>query len=119
MLLQLIGLIFLWMGVTFSALGVLGLLRFPDVYCRLHASGKVATLGLCGLLIGAACIMPNLAFRAIALLVFMVITSPVASHTIALAAYKLGISMKNPVRDDLANRYRSAEPDTLRTLEKG
>jgi len=33
-------LIFLAIGLLFNALGVLGLLRFPDVYTRLHASTK-------------------------------------------------------------------------------
>jgi multicomponent Na+:H+ antiporter subunit G len=107
----LVGLFFLWAGVVFSALGVLGLLRFPDVYCRLHASGKVSTLGLCGLLIGAAVIMPNLTLRAVALMVFMLITAPVASHAIGLAAHRLGVPMKDVWRDDLADlRREQAHP---------
>lgn len=33
-------------GAVFFALGTLGLLRFPDVYTRLHALTKVDNLGL-------------------------------------------------------------------------
>jgi multicomponent Na+:H+ antiporter subunit G len=104
---QLLGVAFVWGGVIFSVLGVLGMIRFPDVYCRLHASGKVSTLGLFGLLLGAALIMPSLALKAIALTIFIVITTPVASHAIALAAYRLGVPMHNKDRggrDDLAGR---------------
>jgi len=34
--------IFLGIGVFFNCLGSIGLLRFPDVYTRLHASPKVS-----------------------------------------------------------------------------
>lgn len=107
----LLGVALLWGGVIFSALGILGMIRFPDVYCRLHASGKVSTLGLFGLLLGAALIMPSLALKAIALGIFIVITTPVASHAIALAAYRLGVPLYNKeqgARDDLAGRVTDA-----------
>ncbi|MBX3063070.1 MAG: monovalent cation/H(+) antiporter subunit G [Anaerolineae bacterium] len=124
--LQIIGLVALWIGVIFCALGVLGLLRFPDAYSRLHASGKVSTLGLCGLLVGSAFLLPSSALKVIALGIFMVISSPVASHVIALAAYRQGIPMVNAVRDDMAaalpgefgqqaNRLDSQSEDRLET----
>jgi multicomponent Na+:H+ antiporter subunit G len=104
---QVIGLVVLWGGVVFSALGVLGMMRFPDVYSRLHASGKVSTLGLCGLLIGASCLMPSLTLKAIALGIFLVMTAPVASHAIALAAYRMGVPLYQPVQDVLAAHQRT------------
>jgi multicomponent Na+:H+ antiporter subunit G len=108
-ILQIIGLIFLWIGVIFSVLGVVGLIRLPDVYCRLHASGKISTLGLCGLLIGAGFLMPSTALKALALGIFTIIASPVATHAIALAAYRLGVPMKVPMRDDLGGHFPPAE----------
>ena len=45
-------------GLFFCAVGVVGVIRMPDNLTRLHASGKVATLGLFGLLAGAAILMP-------------------------------------------------------------
>lgn len=111
---QLLGLVILWVGVIFSALGVVGTLRFPDVYCRLHASSKVSTVGLCGLLIGASLIMPSLWLKAAALLIFIVITAPVASHAIALAAYRLRVPMHNQqagARDDLDQHMRDIGDD--------
>lgn len=32
-------------GLIFNALGVIGILRFPDVYTRLHAETKTTTFG--------------------------------------------------------------------------
>ena len=49
-MMELLGVIAIWFGMFFCVVGVIGLGRMPDVYCRLHASGKVTTVGLCGLL---------------------------------------------------------------------
>ena len=90
---DIIGLIVLWFGIGFCAAGVLGIVRMPDIYCRLHASGKVATVGLCGLLLGAVIMMPAIAFKALALGIFAVLTLPVSTHAIAAAAYRHGVPM--------------------------
>ncbi len=108
---EIIGLLFLWGGVFFCITGVIGLIRMPDVYSRLHATGKVSTLGLVGLLIGAAILLPSMLLKAVALAIFVMITAPVASHAIASAAYRQGVPMFRPVRDDLAKAY-AAEGET-------
>jgi multicomponent Na+:H+ antiporter subunit G len=103
-----LGLIALWFGIIFCVLGVLGVVRFPDVYTRIHASGKVAMLGLVGLLIGAAFLLPATTLKVGLLIIFLVITSPVSSHAIAEAAYRSGVPMRSrtgePLRDDLAEK---------------
>ena len=91
-------------GVFFSAVGIIGNMRFPDVYCRIHASGKVSTLGIISLLTGAALLMPTIALKAAALMVFLLLTAPVSSHAIAVAAHRQGVERKGAVRDDLG-RY--------------
>ncbi|GAB4481454.1 MAG: monovalent cation/H(+) antiporter subunit G [Anaerolineae bacterium] len=107
---QLVGLIVLWMGVLFSVIGVIGLIRFPDVYTRLHASGKVSTLGLLGLLVGAALLLPNAVLELLALLVFTVITGPVASHAIGLAAHRQGIEPVQVPSDQHSRAGASGDP---------
>jgi len=102
MLLEWIALIFIFIGVFFSVVGVTGVMRMPDVYTRLHASGKVSLLGLFGLLIGVALLMPEVAPKLIGLGLFLLITSPVASHAIAAAAYRSGVPLARVSRDDLA-----------------
>jgi multicomponent Na+:H+ antiporter subunit G len=100
---EIIGLIVLWIGVGFSIVGVLGLVRMPDLYCRLHATGKVSTVGLAGLLLGAAVLMPSGAMKLIALSIFAILTLPVSTHTIAAAAYRYGDYKATLSRDDLAD----------------
>lgn len=107
---EVIGLIVLWIGVFFAFVGVLGLVRMPDLYCRLHASGKVSTVGLAGLLLGAAFIMPSAALKLLALAVFAILTLPVGTHAIAAAAYRYGNYKANLVRDDLADLSAQPQP---------
>ncbi len=102
---EILSLIALLFGLFFSLVGMIGLVRFPDVYCRIHASGKVATLGLVGLLAASGLLMPETALKAVALALFVVITSPVASHAIASAAYRQGVPV-DPRHDDLAHPPR-------------
>jgi multicomponent Na+:H+ antiporter subunit G len=73
------------LGLFFFTVGVIGVMRLPDVKSRLHASGKVATLGFLGLLIGGGLIMPALLPRLLLLGVFFLISAPAASHAIAIS----------------------------------
>lgn len=88
---EFIGLFFIFVGVAFCLLGVAGLLRFPDVFTRIHAAGKVTTLGVLFVLLGGVLIFPDILPRAILLAFFLLMTAPVASNAIAGAAH---------VRDD-------------------
>ena len=88
MLLDLLGVIALLFGLFFCAVGVFGVIRLPDTLTRLHASGKVATLGVFGLLLGAALLMPSTTLRLLTLGLFVLLTSPVATHAIAASVYR-------------------------------
>lgn len=100
---QIAGSIFLIGGLFFCTVGVMGIIRFPDVYSRIHASGKVSSLGIIGLLIGTGILMPATALELIVLGLFLLVSAPVASHAIALAAHRQGVPWMNVVRDDLEN----------------
>jgi multicomponent Na+:H+ antiporter subunit G len=80
-----IGGVFLIIGIFFFIVGIVGILRLPDVYTRLHASGKVATVGLFSLLLGGGLIMPEFLPRLLLVGLFFLLTAPAASHVIALA----------------------------------
>lgn len=108
---EIIGLILLWGGIGFCVIGVIGVIRMPDLYCRLHASGKVSTVGLCGLLLGAAVLMPSAALKLLALAIFAILTLPVSTHAIAAAAYRHGVRMNRVVRDDLADALPAPSGD--------
>lgn len=100
-------------GWAFSLSGALGIVRMPDVYCRIQCSSKMITMGalpvLIALVIGEG---PVSVFGARALLVaiLLLIINPVASHALARAAYKTGVPMwSGAVADQVADRQRREE----------
>ena len=101
-LLQTLALIAVIIGTFFSLIGVIGLIRLPDVYTRLHATGKVGVYGAVLLLVAAAMWTPLGWGKALLLIVLLMASGPVSAHAISSAAYSIGLPMKDPVRDDLA-----------------
>ncbi|MER2598392.1 MAG: monovalent cation/H(+) antiporter subunit G [Caldilineales bacterium] len=101
-LLQLLALFAVIVGTIFSMLGVLGYLRLPDVYTRLHATGKVGVFGAVLLLLAAVAWTPLSLGKALVLIIFLLLAGPVTSHALASAAYRSGIPFARPIRDDLA-----------------
>jgi multicomponent Na+:H+ antiporter subunit G len=87
-IMELVACFFIILGVLFSFLGVVGILRLPDTYTRLHASGKTGTLGVAFLCVGAGILMPASALKLIALGLFITFSGPVASHAIAAAVHR-------------------------------
>ncbi len=108
MLLELLGIAALLFGLFFSAVGVIGVIRLPDVLTRLHTSGKVATLGLFGLLLGAALLMPSSALRLLTLGLFVLLTSPAATHAIAASVYR-----RREIVEELAQDPTPTEESTF------
>jgi multicomponent Na+:H+ antiporter subunit G len=79
-------------GGFFALVAALGILRFPDVFMRLHAAAKAGTLGAGCLLASVAVYFQttSITARAVAAVVFLLLTAPVASHVIGRAAYRSG-----------------------------
>lgn len=77
-------------GVFFLVTGAAGLIRFPDFYTRMHASGKCDTLGVLLVLIGIACHEGASLISAKILLIaaFIFVASPTATHAIARSALR-------------------------------
>lgn len=80
-------------GFFFLLVGAAGLLRFPDFYSRLHATGKSDTIGLilslAGLVVYEGYTLTSLKILAIGLFVMM--GNPTATHAISRAAYRSGL----------------------------
>ena len=91
-------------GGFFAFAAALGVLRLPDVLIRMHASTKAGTLG-CGLILLAAATHfgeTAIVARALAAILFLLLTAPVAAHMIARAAYRTGVPLwKGTVIDEL------------------
>ena len=100
-ILQLVALTAVILGTFFSVVGMVGFVRLPDVYTRLHAVGKVGVFGVVLLLIAAAAWTPLGWGRAILLIVLLMVAGPVTAHALASAAFRIGLHLKQPVRDDL------------------
>ena len=92
---NIIGLIFIGVGLTFDVFGCLGLVRLPDVYNRLQAATKCVTMGTCSILFGAFLIVGFTApgIKALLCMVFLLLTSPVAAHAIARGAHRSGVKL--------------------------
>ena len=87
-ILDIMGIVFVFIGVAFSVLGVIGVLRLPDTYSRLHASGKTSILGVLFISLGTAFILPSATLKIIALSIFVIFSGPVGSHAIAAAVHR-------------------------------
>jgi multicomponent Na+:H+ antiporter subunit G len=104
-------------GALFSALGAIGILRLPDVYTRLSATSKTATLGVACLLLACGLYFRELGVfnRTLAMIVFIFLTAPVAAHIIGRAAFLTGVPFWEGTRaNELADSRRGgpASPDT-------
>ena len=85
-----IGALFMFAGVFFIAAGTIGLLRFPDVLSRMHATTKCDTLGAGLILIGLMMFPGTFYFKGKLLLVivFLWITNTTGAHYMARAIYR-------------------------------
>jgi multicomponent Na+:H+ antiporter subunit G len=86
------------LGLFFNLAGVVGIVRLPDLYCRLHSSSKNTTLGSLLIVLGLAlrqfAIGENPAGIKILLIgAFLMIVTPIGSHALARAAYKFGVPL--------------------------
>lgn len=82
-------------GVLFILLASIGILRLPDLFTRMSAVTKAATLGVGVVLSGTAVhfLLFTVTLHAIAIIVFLVLTAPVGAHLLARAAYYSGIRL--------------------------
>lgn len=92
---EILGLIIISIGILADLIGCIGLVRFPDVYTRLQASTKCVTLGSCGIFFGVFFYygFTSIGIKALLVMIFIFLTSPVSSHALARAAYKSGVKM--------------------------
>ncbi len=85
---------FLFLSGLFILLAAIGLKRFPDLFCRMHATCKASTLAKMFSFAGAGIYFwdtgNSITVKAICVLIFLFVTTPVSAHLIARAGYKRG-----------------------------
>ena len=113
---------FLGIGLFFNFLASVGLMRFPDVYTRLHAGTKCTTFG--SLFLSLAVIvyglwkysegnthLVTLSVHAFIALVAIMLTNPTGAHAIARAAHRSGVKPAMAVVDDLEEKEEENDND--------
>jgi multicomponent Na+:H+ antiporter subunit G len=94
------GIILITIGVSFSTLGALGLIRMPDLYNRLQTSTKATTLGAFATIVGAGFLRPEWLIKTLVIAFFLLATAPISSHNLAKAAHKFGIRLTDETSVD-------------------
>lgn len=97
-------------GLLVMAGGALGLLRFPDLYTRLHAANVADVAGPVITIAGLAIVAPDwaVAVRLIVLAALLMAVGPTLTHLVANAAHAAGLA-------PIAGRYTAPRPGAPRT----
>ncbi len=79
-------------GLFFLTVATVGLIRLPDTYTRMHATGKGDTLGFGLVLTGLIIVAPSVvvALKYVLLIGLIWVINPTTSHVLANAAYRYG-----------------------------
>ena len=100
-------------------LAAIGLLKFPDLPIRMHATTKSGVFATCLIMIAVALyfLQTEITARVIAIITFILITAPVAAHAIGRAAYFAGVPLwPGTIKDELSDYY-SPEPNSTNSPE--
>ncbi|TCO74273.1 monovalent cation/H(+) antiporter subunit G [Rhodovulum euryhalinum] len=91
-MLEIAGMACMALGALFFVAGTIGLLRFPDVFCRLHALTKADGMGLALVCLGAAIGAPDggEALRILLIWIFVALASATGGHLVARHARRAG-----------------------------
>ncbi|MHB1329920.1 MAG: monovalent cation/H(+) antiporter subunit G [Gemmatimonadales bacterium] len=88
-------------GVIILIAGI-GVLRLPDFFMRMHAATKAGAAGSGFILLGVAALHPEAGtlIKAAVAILFLLLTTPIASHLLARAGYVGGVSLWDGTVED-------------------
>ncbi len=101
-------------GCGLILLAAIGLLRMGDVFTRMQAASKASTLGAALVLLAVGLSFGDgvVFVRALAVVVFVVLTAPIAAHAIGRAAWRTGVPLEqHTVVNELPHMQEGLEPD--------
>ncbi len=107
---EIIGFIFICIGILFNFFGCIGLIRLPDVYNRLQSATKCVTLGTCSILLGVLFFsgFAGAGIRALIAIPLLFFSATVAAHALVKGAYIFGIKLGDKsVKDDYKDVIKS------------
>jgi multicomponent Na+:H+ antiporter subunit G len=109
MIIEMISNILFVTGLVFVFLGMLGLLRLPDVYNRLHTTTKIGTIGVFGVMLSLLIKvgLSPMGVKAITVGLFLLLTAPIAAHMIGRAAHRHGVELcEGSMIDEYGKTYK-------------
>ncbi len=73
------------LGAIFILVAAIGLVRFNDLYSRMHSTTKATSFGLLLLVVGVSMFfsLTTVWVKAIMVIVFIYLTAPLAAHSLA------------------------------------
>jgi multicomponent Na+:H+ antiporter subunit G len=108
-------------GTFFMVVTGIGLIRFPDVYTRMHAAGKAGTVGVAFLILAPvvhfAPVEPFVSVRGCLAIVFQLLTTPGATYLLAHACYATGYETHGRTDIDDLKAWVPVVPDDERGHE--
>lgn len=89
---EMIAALLMGLGLIFLVGSMIGMLRLPDFYSRVHASGNSETLGTMLVFLGLAVYsgVSITSAKLLIILMFIFLGNPIGSHILTKAAYKTG-----------------------------
>lgn len=100
------------LGALLVLLAGIGVVHFPDLYSRMHAATKAATVGIGLISIAGALAIDGAASRILLAALTIFITAPSAAHFIGRAAYRAeGVDIRLDGTDDLGEALGRATKD--------
>ena len=92
------------LGAAFVLLAAVGVLRFGDLYSRMHAATKASTLGIVLVSIAGAVRLDDGRSKLVLAAIIIFVTAPVASHLVGRAAYRAeDVELRLDADDELAS----------------
>jgi multicomponent Na+:H+ antiporter subunit G len=102
-----------WLGSLLMLISALGVVRFPDLFTRMHAATKTGTVGIILLVSAVAVHFQALEITIFAVLIvaFFFLTAPIAGQLIGRAAYRSGVPLwDRTVCDEYGQRPEAGPP---------
>lgn len=95
--------ILLALGCFLIVVSSVGVVRFPDIYSRIHPAGKSDTLGQTFILLGLIIYEgPSLiSVKLLIIMLFLYVANPTAAHFIIKAAHQSGVKPWKKPRPDV------------------
>lgn len=116
-LVELVTSIFLLLGSTLMVSTGIGLVRFPDTFCRMHASGKAGTLGVVFIVLAATVYFygtsQDVWMRGLLAIIFQFFTTPASTHLLAQAVYLCDYTLSERTAVDELRQFLPSRPDQV------